>query len=103
MKKLAIITSMFIASLLFLSNELKAQVVVKVRPVAPVIIKARPVAPHPHWVWIDGFWRWHPARHEYVWVGGYWAKPRYGYVWAPGYWRDVEGGSIWVEGRWVLK
>jgi hypothetical protein len=100
MKKAAFIISLVASTLLFGINESIAQFVVKVRPVAPVVVKVRPPAPRANWVWIDGFWRWHRARREYVWADGYWVKPRRGNVWIPGYWRDVPEGSIWVEGRW---
>ena len=100
MKKIVFVISLLTSVFLFNLNDSFAQVVVKIRPVAPAVVRVRPAAPHSNWIWIDGFWRWHRARREYVWVDGYWVKPRRGYVWTPGYWRDVEGGSIWVEGRW---
>src|SRR4051812_20341728 len=75
------------------------QVYVRIRPVVPVI-KVAPPAPHPHWMWIDGSWRWDRRMRQYVWVDGYWVEPVRGHVWIAGFWRESRRGYVWVPGRW---
>lgn len=69
----------------------EAQVMVKVRPVAPVVV--RPTCPSSHHVWVGGSWKWNRRMNNYEWVNGYWVRPRsHGAVWVDGYWRATRGG-----------
>lgn len=74
-----------------------AQVIVKVRPVAPVVV--RPAAPSPRHVWIDGGWEVRNGR--YVHVNGYWTMPHRGRHWVAGYWAPRRHGYVWVPGYWA--
>jgi hypothetical protein len=73
---------------------------IRVGPPAPVreVVVERPFR---NAVWIAGFYRWHPRRHEYFWVPGRWARtPRAGAVWLPERWERRSGEWIFYEGRW---
>ncbi|HEX5151177.1 MAG TPA: hypothetical protein VFW07_06990 [Parafilimonas sp.] len=66
------------------------------RPVAPVY--ARPAAPRPHYVWVDGDWRWHSGK--YVYSNGYWTKPRGKKIYVTGDWVHTNKGYYWKKGYW---
>jgi hypothetical protein len=52
-------------------------------------------------VWIPGFYRWHPHRHDYAWVPGHWTRaPRLGAAWLPERWERRNGEWVFYEGRW---
>ncbi|GAB2835364.1 YXWGXW repeat-containing protein [Ferruginibacter profundus] len=75
-----------------------AQIVVKIRPVAPVL-RARPLAPSPAHVWVGGNYVWRGG--QYVYEEGYWATPpRRGSIWIEGHWKHRRGGWVWVPGHW---
>ncbi|HTX17428.1 MAG TPA: hypothetical protein VMG34_02110 [Bacteroidota bacterium] len=58
--------------------------------------------PHGHVIWIDGYYRWHPHRHAYVWVRGHWERPpRPHSVWVPGRWERRNGEWVNFEGHWA--
>jgi hypothetical protein len=77
----------------------EAQVIVKVRPVAPVVV--RPACPSSNHVWVGGAWKWNRKINNYAWVDGYWAKPRrHGVNWVDGHWRASRGGWKYVPGHW---
>lgn len=77
----------------------EAQVIVKVRPVAPVVV--RPACPATGYAWVGGSWKWNRRIRNYVWVDGYWARPRrHGAVWIEGHWRAARGGWKYVPGHW---
>jgi|SRR5665213_931982 len=100
MKKIKV---MFIAStaiLLMSSAAASAQVVIRERMVAPRVEVVRPVAPGPHYIWVEGEWRWRKHLGRYDWVRGYWLKERPGREWIPGRWADVPGGVRWEAGYW---
>lgn len=99
MKKLFVSAVVIALAWLCTSASVNAQVVVKVRPVAPVVVAVRPAAPAPDYVWVDGEWVYYKNR-GYVWKEGYWLKPRAGYAWTPGRWVVVRGGHRWVAGCW---
>ncbi|QQL50381.1 YXWGXW repeat-containing protein [Mucilaginibacter ginkgonis] len=92
---------LLIAGLLSLSAAAsQAQVIVRVRPVAPRVVVTRPVAPSPRHVWVNEEWR--PVRGRYVYSGGYWAAPpRAGARFIPGHWRATRRGSVWIPGHWM--
>ena len=83
----------------FVSLASQAQVVVKVRPVAPVVVK--PACPAPGHVWVSGSWKWNKKTRNYVWVDGHWVKPhRLGAGWIDGHWRTTRGGWKYIPGHW---
>lgn len=95
MKKILLLTVIT----LFVSLGSQAQVVVKVRPVAPVVV--RPASPSTYHVWVGGSWKWNRRTKSYDWINGYWAKPRrHGSVWIEGHWRSARGGWKYVPGHW---
>lgn len=97
MKKLVMLTALFT---LVIAAPTDAQVVVKIKPSRPHVVAVKPACPGPHYVWIDGHWRWSKKKHDYVWVDGHWVKARKGHVWVDGHWADVPGGHKWVPGHW---
>jgi YXWGXW repeat-containing protein len=97
MKK--IMTQLFLVSglILGISWASEAQIVVRVRPVAPRV-RVHPMPPSPRHVWIEGSW---VARgRQYEWQEGYWAMPRRGHYYSNGYWVNTRRGYVWVPGRW---
>ena len=57
--------------------------------------------PHGNVIWIDGYYRWHPHRHAYVWVRGHWERPpRPRSVWVPGRWERRNGEWVNYPGHW---
>ena len=86
---------------LFSLNTVKAQVFVKIRPVAPVVLVVKPACPSPQHVWIDGHWKWNKKMSQYVWVEGYWIVAKPGKVWIGGHWIEGPHGHKWVEGYWA--
>ncbi|MFC4231409.1 hypothetical protein ACFOW1_05875 [Parasediminibacterium paludis] len=97
MKKIVLLASILVSSLLISNYSSAQRFYVRVRPVAPVVI--RPVAPRPTAIWIEPEWVWRGGR--YVYVNGYWTEPRVGYRYMPGYWRRTRHGELWVAGVWV--
>lgn len=91
--RLFLVTSM----LLGISWAGEAQIVVRVRPVAPHV-RMHPMAPSPRHIWIEG--EWIGRGRNYVWQDGYWAIPRRGHRYSRGYWRDTRRGYVWVPGGW---
>src|ERR1700681_1678130 len=76
-----------------------AEVFVTVAPPPPVRVGIVGVAPHPGYVWVEGYHRWHGGR--YVWVPGRWARPPYaGGIWVPAQWAPRRGGWVYVPGYW---
>lgn len=76
-----------------------AEVFVTVAPPPPVRVGVVGVAPHPGYVWVDGYHRWHGGR--YAWVAGRWARPPYARaVWVPAQWVPRRGGYVYVAGYW---
>jgi hypothetical protein len=95
MKKILMLT----VFVLFALVSAEAQIVVKVRPVAPVVI--RPACPSAHHVWVGGSWTWNRKARNYVWTDGYWARPRrHGVTWVDGHWRASRGGWKYIHGHW---
>ncbi len=76
----------------------KAQIFVKIQPVAPVIV----VSPQPSsfHVWIGE--EWEPFGGGYRYIGGHWDKPPHsGDRWNQGHWNhDANKGHQWVRGNW---
>jgi hypothetical protein len=79
----------------------RTAVFVRIAPPRPVIERVVP-APGPHYVWVGGYYRWsgrayvwvpgrwaHPPRPRVVWVAPHWnyVPARHGYVFVGGYWR----------------
>lgn len=100
MKRIMLIMAVAVA-LAFGSLNSTAQIIVKVKPVAPTpTVVIRPNPPQSHMVWVDGHWKWSNKLGRYVWVDGYWVKAKHGHVWVSGHWADVPGGYKWVPGHW---
>jgi hypothetical protein len=64
----------------------------------PEIVEVRPAPPHPHAVWVPGYWRW--DRHRHVWMAGRWATPQPGYVWVSPRWYRHGHRWAWAAGSW---
>jgi hypothetical protein len=97
MKNLHVLFVLILMGLGFVSQ---AQVIVKVKPVAPrqtVVISHRN-APHKS-VWIAGTWV--AKGNTYLWKPGYYAKHRQGYRLIEGYWKPYKHGWVWVPGKWM--
>jgi len=76
-----------------------AQVIVKVKPVAPrgAVIVPSGRAPHGK-VWVSGHW---VARgNNYYWQDGYYTNYRKGYRYVDGYWSKHRNGWVYVPGKW---
>ena len=59
------------------------------------------VRPHGDVVWIAGYYRWHPRRHQYSWVRGHWeSPPRRHSVWVPARWERRNNEWVNYEGHW---
>ena len=57
--------------------------------------------PHRGWVWVPGYYKWHPRRHRYTWVAGRWRRPpRPNAVWVEGRWERRNNEWVYFEGRW---
>jgi len=91
--RLVLVTTM----LLGISWAGEAQIVVRVRPVAPRV-RVHPMAPSPRHIWIEG--EWVGRGRDYQWQDGYWVTPRRGYRYSNGYWTNTRRGYVWVPGRW---
>ncbi len=93
--------SKFIA-LVFISIALTfaadAQVIIRVRPVAPRVVRI--ASPSPRHIWIEEDWAY--RNNAYAYTGGHWAEPPAGYsVWVPGHWKDTpRRGWVWRPGHW---
>ena len=101
MKKILI--TMFVIALgaVGMKEEVKAQAVVKVRPVKPKVVVVRPAkAPRNGVVWVDGHWKWSRRTRSYVWTKGRWATPPRGKVWIAGKWVRRSNGWVYRAGRW---
>ena len=98
MKKIMNVFMLMSFLALFSVTASHAQIVVRVRPVAPVIVE-RPHAPSARHVWVAE--EWVPSGGTYVYKAGYWSlPPRPGAVWIPGHWRHPRRGYGWVPGHW---
>ncbi|HET7331498.1 hypothetical protein [Dyella sp.] len=51
-------------------------------------------------IWSQGYWRWEPRAHRYVWVPGTWVRARAGYRWYPGVWVRRGPSWYWRDGYW---
>jgi hypothetical protein len=98
MKKL--IFGLLFMSLLFIATGGNAQVIIKIRPAAPTYIIKKGPDRRGH-IWVDGDWRWHRRRGEYIWRDPHYMRARRGHVWVPGYWRDAYDGYEWIPGHWA--
>ena len=87
------------AIILGLGSVSNAQVVVKVRPVAPrhAVVIASGHAPHGK-VWIGGHWM--VKGNNYYWQDGYYTSHRRGYRYMDGFWKQNRNGWVWVPGKW---
>jgi hypothetical protein len=103
MKTTIYITAMTIGLGFALPAASSAQVVVRVRPVAPKVVVVRPAERRAGWVWADGEWRWDRPTKQYVWVEGHWIKEVPSSVWVAGHWRRTRGGEAWVPGHWARR
>jgi len=76
-----------------------AQIVVKVKPVAPrtVVMVSPARAPHGQ-VWINGHWV--VKNNNYHWQDGYYVNHRRGYHFVEGHWKQNRHGWVWVPGKW---
>ncbi|HTM02673.1 MAG TPA: hypothetical protein VL173_04145 [Vicinamibacterales bacterium] len=75
-----------------------ARVYVQVGPPAPRF-ERRVIAPRPNLVWVEGYYRRHGNRYE--WVPGYWIEPpRPRAVWVPGRWEREPRGWFFSAGFW---
>ena len=90
----------FIATMLISIFYTHAQVVIRERLIAPGVVVERPVAPGPHYVWVEGEWRWRKHLGRYEWAPGYWLREKPFHEWVPGHWMDVQGGVRWEPGHW---
>ena len=67
-------------------------------PREEVIVAQRP---YPDAIWIEGYYRWAPRRHHYVWVRGHWERPPHRHaVWVAGRWEQRHGEWVYFQGRW---
>ncbi len=80
-------------------NFSNAQIVVKVKPVAPrhAVVIAPGRAPHGK-VWVSGHWV--VKGNNYYWQDGYYTNHRKGYRYVEGHWRQQRNGWVWVPGKW---
>jgi hypothetical protein len=100
MKKIFLTAFALIAGIFIHTQSLTAQVIVKVRPVAPRVVAVRPPMRGRGMVWIEPEWYWNRHQKMYVWREGRWVKPRRQAAWVPGHLVEVSGGHNWVPGYW---
>jgi hypothetical protein len=90
---------MLMAIILFVVSGAEAQVIVKLRPVAPVVVK--PACPSPHHVWVGGSWKWNRKTRNYIWMDGYWVQPRkHSSRLVNGHCRTMRRGWKYIPGHW---
>jgi hypothetical protein len=75
----------------------RSGVVVRIAPPALKVV-VRPAKPHPHSVWIAGYWDYRGGR--YVWTHGRWVNPKKGHVWVDSHWKKTRNGWVRVPGHW---
>jgi hypothetical protein len=100
MKNYLLFVFLLAAGMCLQSGSSNAQVIVKVRPVAPAGVVVRPAMRGAGMVWIDPEWHWNRQRKMYVWREGHWAKPHRHEAWFPGHWVEAHEGYNWVPGYW---
>lgn len=98
MKKMLFKISLLFVIMVAGSVTTKAQIFVKIRPVAPVVRMT--IAPSPRHVWVSGEYVWRGD--DYMYKEGYWAvPPRPGFRWIPGHWQETRRrGWRWIPGHW---
>lgn len=103
MKKLLALVILATTILAGSAETLKAQVVVKVKPVRPAhVVMIKPTRVKQNHIWVSGHWKWNAKRKTYVWADGYYVKKRRGYRYVTGEWVIVGArGYKWVPGHWV--
>ncbi len=60
----------------------------------------RPPQSFPNSRWIDGYWDWHPAFKEFVWIPGVWRIYPPGQDWQSGKWAPAPDGAVRYPGYW---
>ncbi|MGN6320509.1 MAG: YXWGXW repeat-containing protein [Dyella sp.] len=71
---------------------------IRVAPPAPRYERMPPA--RRGFIWSQGYWRWEPRVHRYVWVPGTWVRARAGYRWYPGVWVRRGPNWYWRDGYW---
>ncbi|MFM9944420.1 MAG: hypothetical protein ACKVQB_04235 [Bacteroidia bacterium] len=96
MKAIKLFATALILGLSFISN---AQIMVKVKPMAPrhAVVVAPARIPQGK-VWIGGHWV--VKGNNYLWQDGYYANHRKGYRFVEGFWKHSRHGWVWVPGKW---
>ena len=81
------------------TSAVNAQLVIRIRPVAPRIVRV--AAPSPRHVWVEEDWRY--ENNNYIYNGGRWMEPPLGYArWVPGHWKESRRrGWVWKPGHWI--
>jgi len=74
-----------------------AQIIVKVKPVAPRAT-IRVDRPPQGQEWINGHWI--VKNNNYHWRNGYYVNHRHGHHFVEGHWKQNRKGWIWVPGKW---
>jgi|GEM_PF-1384432 len=100
MKKTFLLVVAVLCNILINTQEIDAQVIVKIRPVPPHVVAVRPAMHGRGMVWIEPDWVWSKRQNMYVYREGRWAKPRRHAEWIPGHWIEVSGGYNWAPGYW---
>ena len=96
MRKILIFACVLLVASVFLWRCAATVYVPEAPPELKVEVKIAP--PHPHAVWVDGYWKWSHGR--YAWVPGHWGKRAHG-TWVPGHWDKRPRGWVFIEGHWA--
>ena len=94
-----LIKLLIVAFILGFGNFANAQIIVKVKPVAPrnAVVIAPGRAPHGK-VWVSGYWV--ATGNSYIWKDGYYTNHRPGYRYVEGHWKHNRNGWVWVPAKW---
>ena len=104
MKKKGLILSIILVCMIGLGMQnTQAQVIVKIKPVAPKVILKKSRKPYKNAVWIDGYWGWNKRTNRYVWKSGQWVKPKRNRTYVAGKWIKKSSGWLYVPGKWVRR
>ena len=100
MKKL-IIFLLFVGTALLTSPEkVKAQIIVKTKPLTPKTVIVKTPTEKKNHFWISGHWIYSKRKKAYEWKNGHWVRKRKNYSWQSGQWIAAKEGYKWIPGHW---
>jgi hypothetical protein len=69
-------------------------------PPAPLNDPPKGEPPVPGARWVEGYWAWDDARHDFDWISGAWRVSPPGKFWVNGVWKRDDRGWYRVPGSW---